>query len=325
MIIFRNLYLTLLFFRVMKSVREILKVYKSSFFSAKKLKFYSVEKQDVYNITAPFRFGKKRYILGRVEPRDIELGARVYFFTKKKNSDYWVPDKNCQVYDLQDPFICCIGETFVLGGVEVQQRSAKKHLSYRTVFYRGKDIHNLRRFATGPWGMKGIRLVELNDGKIGVFTRPQGKKGGLGRIGFTTINSLNELKPRKISNAELIRGLFVKGEWGGVNEVHYLCNGKLGVLGHVARFSKDKKLRFYYPMVFGFDIEKRKATSIRILVRRAELPEGEAKRPDLYNVVYPGGLVRNGAGAKLYVGVGDAEAYSVSIKDPFIYYEKNFC
>ena len=47
-------------------------------------------------------------------------------------------------------------------------------LHWRTRFYRGQH-QNLVPFAQGPDGMKDIRLVELPDGDIGVFTRPQGE------------------------------------------------------------------------------------------------------------------------------------------------------
>jgi len=306
----------------MLSINQILKVYKSSFVSAKKLRFSSVEKQDVYNITAPFKYNKRTYLLGRVEPRNIEEGAKVFFFRKKPGSIYWIPDKNCPNFVMEDPFITKIRNMYVLGGVETMRKPGRTWLSFRTVFYKGSDIHNLKRFANGPWGMKGIRLIELPDGKIGVFTRPMGKKGARGKIGFITIESLKQLTPRVLSNAEIIKG-FAKGEWGGVNDTVMLKENKLGVLGHIARYSQGMAMRFYYPMVFCFDPETKKSSTIRILVRRAELPEGEAKRPDLYNVVYPGGIIREDGKAKLYVGVGDAEAYEVLIKDPFTYYEEN--
>jgi len=172
--------------------------------------------------------------------------------------------------------------------------------------------------------MKGIRLVELPNEEIGVFTRPQGKKGARGKIGFTIIDSLSKLTPRVLTNTEVLKGQFARGEWGGVNEISVLKNKTLGILGHIARYSSGKSMRFYYPTAFCFNYKTRKYSSMRLLIRRAELPEGEAKRPDLYNVVYPGGIIREKNGkAKLYAGVGDAEAYEITIKDPFNYYEKN--
>lgn len=301
----------------MKSIKEILKNYKSGVRDVKQIRFSGVEELDVYNITKPYRLKRSNYILGRVEPRDLEENAKVMFFKRKKNSSYWEPDCELPVLDLQDPFLTKINDLFVLGGVEVRWRKNKQGLNYRMVFFKGKDIHNLQEFAVGPWGMKGVRLVDLN-GSIGVFTRPQGKKGGRGKIGFCVIDSLQDLNVQVLVNAELIDNQFAKGEWGGVNDVVILKNGSLGVLGHIARYSKDKKMRFYYPIAFRFDYQKRQSSDIKILARRGELPEGEAKKPGLYNVVYPGGIVRKNGKAEIYVGVGDAEAYKIIIDDPFV-------
>ncbi len=306
------------------SIRNMLSKRKSVNCVARKLRFSEVGKEDVYNITAPFRYNKKTYLLGRVEPHSIEESSKTVFFKKNNKTKGFQPDYSLPVFTLQDPSITKIDKMFVLNGVEVKPNIRKKEgLTYRIVFYKGSSLENLKKFAYGPWGMKGIRLVKLTNGKIGVFSRPQGKKGRLGKIGFTQINSLSKLKPRLFHKAKIIPGIFSKGEWGGVNEAHILKNGKIGIIGHIARFSKDKKNKFYYPIVFCLDSESLEISTIRILIRRAELPEGESKRPELYNVVYPGGIIRkNGNVAILYVGVGDAESYVVKIADPFSFYEE---
>ena len=74
--------------------------------------------------------------------------------------------------------------------------------------------------------MKDIRLIAMENGKIGVFTRPQGE--GPGTIGFTTVNSLEQLSIAVINDAPL--GSFMPEEWGGANEIHLLEDGLLGVL-----------------------------------------------------------------------------------------------
>ncbi len=169
--------------------------------------------------------------------------------------------------------------------------------------------------------MKDIRLVELADKKIGIFTRPQGKIGGRGKIGFTVINTLEELNEEVIERAPLIENQFIDEEWGGVNELHLLKNGKIGVLGHIARFD-DEGNRHYYPMVFMFDPVTKKASPLKIIAARKNFEEGEFKRSDLKNVVFSGGLIRREDGyAELYVGVSDAEAHKIVIPDPFIQYE----
>lgn len=306
----------------MKSIQQLLLKYKrAKLKSFKKVKFSGVDKKDVYNITAPFKYKRTNYILGRVEERESK-DSTIMFFKKKKNSQYWQPDLNLPTFKLEDPAIVKIKNLFVFSGVEVKEIKGKR--KWRAVFYKGSELNNLKKFAVGPWGMKDIRLIELSDKKIGVFTRPQGKKGRRGKIGFTIIESLQKLKPQKITRAPLIKGQFSRGEWGGVNSAYMLKNGLIGVLGHIAKFSKDKKNKFYYPLAFVFNYFNLERSSLKILIRRGELPEGEAKKPSLYNVIFPGGLIRKeNNSTKLYLGVGDAESYEVTIEDPFSKYEKN--
>ena len=85
---------------------------------------------------------------------------------------------------------------------------------------------------------------------------------------------------------------------------------------------KIKKNRFYYPIAFSYDYEKNQVSPIKILMRRGELPEGESKLPGFYNVIFPGGIIRENGLAKIYAGVGDAESYEIIVNDPFLEYEK---
>lgn len=127
-----------------------------------------------------------------------------------------------------------------MGGVEVITAGddPQKIVSWVTQFYRGYRIDSMRHFSSGPAMMKDIRLIELQDGRIGVFTRPQGEKGGRGMIGFTIIDSLEELNEQTFLEAEIFQDQFVPEEWGGANEAQLLKNGHIGVLGHIACFDR---------------------------------------------------------------------------------------
>jgi hypothetical protein len=303
-----------------KSCRELLTEYeaKKRNVKAEKIKFIGVEDYDVYNITAPFENKGEKVIAGRVEKRDSE-DSRVLFF--KKEYDKWVQADELKEFHLQDPFVTRINSELVFGGVETIKDENNKIISWKTNFYRGNSINELEYFAEGPEGMKDIRLVELPNDKVGVFTRPQGEIGGRGTIGFCTINSLEELNTKKINSADLLNNQFLDSEWGGVNEVHLLENNLLGVLGHIAAFDQEDN-RHYYPMSFAFNYSTEKASDIKIIAQRSDLPEGPAKREDLEDVLFSGGLVRKDTGiAELYLGVSDVEAYKLEIEDPFIEYE----
>jgi hypothetical protein len=289
-------------------------------FRPEKLVFTGVGERDVYNISAPFEDEGEFVIAGRVEPRDSEHSEVRFFVNRGK---VWVPKEGAPVFSLQDPFVSRIRGELVFGGVQTfQNPSVEGALGWRTVFYRGKNIASLEEFAKGPDGMKDIRLIELKDGSIGVFTRPQGEKGGRGKIGFTRIPSLDELNVKTIEEAPLLDNQFVDGEWGGVNELHLLSNGLIGVLGHIACFDQDGK-RHYYPMVFVLDPDTMEISNIELIATRSHFLKGPAKRPDLADVVFSGGLIRKEDGtADLYAGISDAEAQKITIVDPFLKYER---
>ncbi|GIO87443.1 hypothetical protein J25TS5_43750 [Paenibacillus faecis] len=285
----------------------------------KKLTFSEVDGKDVYNITAPFEDEGEQVVAGRVESRDSEQ-SEVLFFTEKEG--VWVPRRDRPVLNMQDPFVSKIGDEVVVGGVQTFPDPVHQdRLLWRTVLYRGRCLRELRHFFVGPDGMKDIRLVELKNGEIGVFTRPQGAKGGRGKIGFFRVSSLEELRVDLILDAPLLEEQFADGEWGGVNEARMLSNGLVGVLGHIARFDEEGN-RHYYPMVFAFDPESGKYSDIELIAVRANFEPGPAKREDLKDVVFSGGLVRFEDGnAALYAGISDAEAHYIIIPDPFLAYE----
>lgn len=306
----------------LKTISELLDSYKSNNnkIFGEKLIFKGIEGKDVYNITAPFEDDGDLVIAGRVENRNCEQ-SKVKFFINRDG--VWRPRANTVEFDLQDPFVTLIDGELIFGGVEIYPHPViKGMLGYKTVFYRGQNINSLKKFTEGPEMMKDIRLVKLINGEIGVFTRPQGEAGRGGEIGFTKIKSLEELNSDVISMTPLLEGQFANGEWGGSNQIHILKNGLLGVLGHIACFDNEGN-RHYYSMAFTFNANTKEASEIKIIAVRSDLPIGEAKRPDLKDVIFSGGLVRlkNGK-AELYLGASDAEAYKVIIDDPFVEYER---
>lgn len=304
-------------------VERLLRFYdKGSFISAKRLSFEGVGGRDVFNITAPFKALGRDYIAGRVEPRK-SWAPEAIFFSKKGSA--WVPDTRLGAFPLEDPFLSALEGVVVFGGVSVLRSSNGKVLSYKTVFFRGAEISGLKKFAEGPAGMKDIRIVSLPDG-VGLFTRPQGGIGGKGRIGFKIVDSVDALASMGSSgylDAEIITKDVAPEVWLGANAAYALKNGKLGVLGHIACYSPNHSDKNYYPITFCFDHNTMVCSGFKIVARRVDLPEGESKRKELRNALFPGGLLRGSDGtAKLYVGAGDAETYEIVVKDPFLEYER---
>ena len=69
----------------------------------------------------------------------------------------------------------CMASLF-LGGLRLLTAADNPNIivSWVTQFYRGINIDSLCHFASGPGTMKDIRMIELQDGRVGVFTRPAG-------------------------------------------------------------------------------------------------------------------------------------------------------
>jgi len=289
--------------------------------SSRKLTFGQVGGRDVYNISAPFEDEGKLLLAGRVEGRETEFSEVLIF---RLNGEVWEPDSRFAPLPLQDPFHTRIDGELILGGVSLirDKDDPERIASWVTTFFRGESPAALKPFLTGPDHMKDVRLVELPGGGVGVLSRPQGEKGGRGKIGFTRAASLEAVTSAAIAEAPLFEGMFPEEEWGGANEAHALKNGLIGVLGHAAWFDGEGN-RHYYPMTFAFDPATRERTPMKIFAERADLPEGPAKRPDLTDILFSGGLIRCSDGnADLYVGMSDTEAGVIRLPDPFLEYEK---
>jgi len=302
----------------MKRVREMLVDFQQTQNNSKnntaKLRFEGVNGHDVYNITAPFNSANKTIIAGRVEPRHHEHSTIVFF---EEYDNAWFPISDAPVFELQDPFITYIRNELIFGGVQI--KVVNGHLEWKTVFYRGPDIFNLVEFFHGPRGMKDIRLCDLKNGKIAVFTRPQGKIGGRGKIGYVEVNRLEELSAELLETAELLDEMFHPMDWGGVNEAHLLSNGEIGLLAHGACFRNDHIMyeKHYYAKSFIFNPTLNKIRDYKTIACREQFEDGPAKRDDIADVIFSSGLIRKNGKAILYAGVSDAEAHWIEIDDPF--------
>ena len=294
-----------------------------------KLAFHGVEGYDVYNSSIPFEWQGRTYIFGRVERRAEWARSWVRLFTQSGPDD-WTLVPGSMIYQLEDPFISKIGRELVLGGTHVRYKQGQID-TYYGYFYRGSDLHDLVYFTTGPDFMKDIRLVQLSGGQIGVFSRPRNpeilkKFGSESQIGFSTINSLDDLTAEVIENAPYIPGLFEKGEWGGCNQAYALDSGLIGVIGHKS-YAVDNaeglKILTYLNVAFVFDPQKHVALNVKIIGTRPCYPTGPAKKPDLVDCAFTSGIVMRPDGkADLYSGIGDCEVGRLVIDYPFEGYGK---
>jgi hypothetical protein len=276
----------------------------------------------VCNPSIPFECDGKTVMAIRYQTLS-DFGSKCVFVYKE--NDIWQKLDDAPIFDLQDPFVAFIKGEIVFGGVRGWKNSDDTW-AWVTEFYRGKDIYSLKHFFTGPNQMKDIRLVELENGKIGVFSRPQGlayraKTGRIAEVGYIEINSLEELNVECIENATMLQNLFMADEWGGVNQVYRLNGGKLGIIGHIAygdgEFS-ETMIRHYYGVSFVFTPSTMEFTKPKIIASRECFSNAFHLFEELNDVIFSGGIDRKENGkAVLYAGVADSFIGSLEIADPF--------
>ncbi|HCI05667.1 TPA: hypothetical protein DEX28_02885 [Patescibacteria group bacterium] len=284
--------------------------------SSEILSFRNIGDKTVYNPTTPFNHSGKEYIGVRTESFIGDLDSEIRFAYKE--SDYWMIDDSLPAFQLQDPALTTIRGKTLLSGVYVEKIPDG---SLRTDFYFGPDISRLEKIASGPWGMKDIRIIEMDD-YIGVFTRPRGGEYRKGKIGFLKIKGLDELKDfseKQWYETTMIDGLFDKNHWGGVSQAIKLPkDGRIGIIGHIAHQTTDDNgvpQQHYYAMSFIFNPETMKHSKMKMIAKRNDFPPSLSKRsPELDDVVFPGGIDVSGY---LYCGLSDYCVGRKKIGNPF--------
>lgn len=289
------------------------------------LRFTGVDGYDIYNPSIPFTLGGQTILAARVERRNTEVSRTMFF--RPVGDDTWALIDGAPIFDLQDPFITYIGGELWLGGVYVRW-DGERLIDYATRFYRGSSLDGLALALEGPKMMKDIRLLELADGRIAVFSRPQGEcmkaYGCIAKIGFTIVDSVDSLSAEVINGAPLLEGQFLPDEWGGCNQLYRLANDWIGVIGHKSwgEMVDDIHMLHYYSMAFAINPNTRDVTQTKVIAARDCFPDGPTKIPRTADVTFTAGLERLGNGkAMLYAGLSDCQVGRLEIDDPLEDYE----
>ncbi len=277
------------------------------------LKFTGADGFDVYNASTPFMWQGSNYIFGRVERRHEQAKSHVRLF-KQVDADTWAYVPDSMRYDLEDPCIAIVHGEVIMEGTHVV-RSRNNVVCLMAYFYRGRDLNDLFYFTTGPDHMKDIRLVEMSDGKVGVFSRPRFAEGRC-QIGMNIINTVDELDEDVIQNAPFIEGLFGDDEWGGANQCYQLDSGLIGIIGHKSYVGDVCNV--YTTIAFVVDPRTRKLQDSRIICTRSSFAPGETKIHNTSDTTFPCGIVMRPDGkADLYTGLNDIEIGRAVIDNPF--------
>ena len=90
---------------------------------------------------------------------------------------HWRLDRSAPLLNGEDPASATIHGQTVISVVELDHWQ----WAYRTVFYAGADVQSLKKVGQSRDMMKGVRLIEYEDGRIGVFTLASTRGDGLHR------------------------------------------------------------------------------------------------------------------------------------------------
>lgn len=306
-------------FKVMIEAKKVFESTKKIHDSAL-LTFKGVDGFDVYNCSVPFSYKGSVHLFGRIEKREEWANSHVRLF-KQTGKDEFTLVPGSMTWSLEDPFVSKINGEVIFGGTRV--RKVKDTVTmYYSDFLRGTP-ENLLYYCTGPNNMKDVRLVELNDGRIGVFSRP--KTDTFSFIGFTTINRFEELTPKIIEKAEPLNVLHT-GAWGGVNQAYLLESGMIGCVAHYSFNSRSPKgvvLAVYVNYSFVVNPNTRATHLERIIGTRDCYPSCPDKAAKLEDCAFTSGIVMRPDGkCDLYSGLGDTCEGRITIDYPFEGYGK---
>nr|WOZ50635.1 MTP4 [synthetic construct] len=278
------------------------------------LTFRGVDGYDVYNCSVPFFYKGKMHIYGRVEKRDIWAASHVRLFEETGKDEFTVVPGF--YFQLEDPYVAKINNEMIFGGTHVR-KDKQEISSYYGYFYRGTP-DELTYFTTGPDCMKDIRVLQLQDGRLGVFSRP--RVGCRASIGFVILNSIDELGAEVIAKAPPL-DILSENTWGGVNQAYLLSSGKVGCIGHYSYEDTDEQQqpqRVYVNYSFVLDPQSRAIADAKIIGTKSCYPPCEPKVPFLADCVFASGIVMRSDGrADLYSGVGDSREGRITIDYPF--------
>ena len=229
----------------------------------------------------------------------------------------WRPIEGAPTFPgLQDPCVTMMDGKVILGGVRFPVTIGEDRKAWQMEFYREGLNGGFDKVLTGPPKMKDIRFLQLPDGRILVLTRPQGERGGRGRIGFCVVDSLIQARWETIENAP---SSITARRNSGSGPTRPTCSpktrsGSSATSPNSGRMDRGVTARWSLHRSGDGAVERNRDHR-----RTFRLSPGESKRPDLQDVIFSGGLLRLGHGrARLFAGLSDAEAGSLDLPDPFL-------
>lgn len=147
----------------------------------------------------------------------------VIFFTQQDNVLVPVPGTPV-FYKFEDPWATWLDgpndkPQLLFGGVKIDFNDKIPVITTQLYLAPSVQELNVDDPITEIRGMKDVRVTQLQSGKIAVFTRPMTGKAFPGRIGFTIIDNIRDIK-KAISCVQLLKFNLDKNARIGANEAY---------------------------------------------------------------------------------------------------------
>lgn len=288
--------------------------------------------QDFYNQSEPMEIGDDEVSAVRADDHGTQ-NSIVRFCRHKKIEDEWAPISDADDMPwCQDPSSQGVidGEKYL--SVVHTRKNDKNEYDYWAELYKlNPELKDLECVGKSPELCKGLHLIRNNNGSISGFIRRQGEEFSRGKVCYFEINSIDELQSvlddldKKAQTIEM----FDSEEWGGVNDVQALLDGRIGILGHIARSYIDEKgieQKEYCVTSAIFDPTTREMSDLKIILTIDDLVDKDdkllknqiaPKQEGLDNVIYPTNSVLRGDELDIYIGVKDAKSYVQTVENPW--------
>lgn len=286
-------------------------------------------KKERYNEGKPINIGNMTVMPVREEPVGTE-DSDVRWFEYDPNSDTGHPLSDTEdLESCQDPsYQGEIKDEKYISVVKTIKIEGQKDSEYCSQLFKlNPKLKNLEKVAESPRFAKGLHIAEYKDGIIGVV-RMQREEYGRGKICFFTAPSpdgVQDVMDNLREKTQIIE-MFHPDEWGGINDLLPLEDGRFLAVGHIARLRVDEnnvEHKEYAITTAYLNPETRELTDLKIVMTMDDLKDADGglvkdkfppKKPILENVIYPTNAELEGNRLTIYAGAKDALPYKFTVE-----------
>lgn len=272
--------------------------------------FVGKDANQILSTTASFEINQETFMIASI--KDSNQFSKLVLLKKDTGFLYHV-EEDLNIFNVNYPHLAMIHNQYVLEGVLRIDENNKQ-----SCLYVGPNLKSLELKVVFPPFIKSVRVFEYSN-KIHAFYTVSGQNYGTGKIAHAAYNSFDEMKQSSFNNIQVFSNHFISGESGGINDIHILQNGLIGIVGHIT-YTDSYDTEHSYPCAFAFNIDNNKSTKLKIILEKSSLNLSSTKKY-FTDKIHTSGLIRRANNrASLYIET-DQKIYSIIFDDPFVEFE----